>query len=395
VDIALSVKDIHKEFILPHERHSSLKAVLMRTRDRGYEMQHVLRGVSFDIPKGEFFGIVGRNGSGKSTLLKILAGIYQPTSGTVERDGSLVPLIELGVGFNPELSARDNVYLNGAMVGFSRRQVDGMYDDIVEFAGLSQFMDQKLKNYSSGMQVRLAFSIATRTKADILLLDEVLAVGDADFQRKCLAYFHDLKQSGATVIFVSHSMDSVREFCDRAVLLEQGELVAAGTADEVAQAYTRLFSPPPEPESEGADGQRFGTGDVRFEHAEVSPEFTETDDDIAITARLSPRAGFDRRVRLGVLIRTAEGTHVLGSNSATATEARAFEAEVTGSTDIHWHVPNILNDGDYSVTLIAADAASHEILEQWDEAAHFSVRREPRTTNLMAPSISLAVVPVG
>jgi len=196
-----------------------------------------LKDINFEIKKGEFFGIVGRNGSGKSTLLKILAGVYTPTTGAVTVNGNLTPFIELGVGFNPELSGRDNVYLNGALLGFNRKQMDEMYDDIVEFAELKDFMDTKLKNYSSGMQVRLAFSVAIRAESDILLIDEVLAVGDAAFQQKCFNYFEKLKKNRQTVIFVTHDMESVRRFCNRALYLEKGVLKDIGKTTKIADMY--------------------------------------------------------------------------------------------------------------------------------------------------------------
>lgn len=243
-DIAIRVQDVVKEFRLPHEMNNSLKSLIVHPfRKRStVERQRALRGVSFEIKQGEFFGILGRNGSGKSTLLKMLAGIYQPTSGEVRLTGKLVPFIELGVGFNPELTGRENVYLNGALLGFSKREIDARYDDIVEFAELHDFMDQKLKNYSSGMQVRLAFSVATRAEADILLIDEVLAVGDAEFQRKCFDYFKSLKKRGITVVFVTHDMNAVKEYCDRAILVEGGVITCEGEASRVAKEYTKLFS---------------------------------------------------------------------------------------------------------------------------------------------------------
>ena len=217
-DIAIKVTDLHKSFRLPTERAWGLKqAIFNRLRGiKGYKDQKVLRGLNFEIKKGEFIGIVGRNGSGKSTLLKTLAGIYYPEKGEIVVDGTLVPFIELGVGFNPELTGRENVYLNGAMLGFSNAEMDKMYDEIWDFAELKDFQDQKLKNYSSGMQVRLAFSIAIRAKGDILLLDEVLAVGDAAFQQKCNDYFESL-HGNQTVILVTHTMSNVRKFCDRAI----------------------------------------------------------------------------------------------------------------------------------------------------------------------------------
>lgn len=239
---AIEVKNLHKSFRLPTERSWGLKQALFnRLRGvKGYKDQKVLKGLNFTIKKGEFVGIVGRNGSGKSTLLKILAGIYYPSKGQIMINGTLVPFIELGVGFNPELTGRENVYLNGALLGFSNKEMDAMYDDIWEFAELKEFQDQKLKNYSSGMQVRLAFSIAIRAKGDILVLDEVLAVGDAAFQQKCNNYFASLK-GNQTVILVTHSMNDVRKFCDRAILVEGGKIIDDGDPSRVADEYLDLF----------------------------------------------------------------------------------------------------------------------------------------------------------
>lgn len=238
----IHVEDLHKSFRLPTERAAGLKQAIFNWLKgvKGYTEHKVLNGINFDIKQGEFVGIVGRNGSGKSTLLKLLAGIYCPEQGSITVDGTLIPFIELGVGFNPELTGRENVYLNGALLGFSRKEMDAMYDEIVRFAELEQFMDAKLKNYSSGMQVRLAFSIAIRAKGDILILDEVLAVGDAEFQQKCNDYFAGL-HGNQTVILVTHSMENVRRFCDRAILIEQGSIAAEGRPEDVAKAYENLW----------------------------------------------------------------------------------------------------------------------------------------------------------
>ena len=238
----IKVRDLYKSFRLPTERASGLKQAILNWFKgiKGYTEHQVLKGVSFDVHDGEFIGIVGRNGSGKSTLLKLLAQIYFPEKGNIEVEGIIVPFIELGVGFNPELTGRENVYLNGALLGFSRKEMDAMYDEIVHFAELEQFMDAKLKNYSSGMQVRLAFSIAIRARGDILILDEVLAVGDAEFQKKCNDYFASL-HGAQTVILVTHSMDNVRKFCDRAILIEDGRVAAEGEPEEVAKAYEKLW----------------------------------------------------------------------------------------------------------------------------------------------------------
>ena len=241
--VVISVKNLHKSFKLPTERAGGLKnAIFNRLKGiKGYKTQKVLNGLSFDIRKNEFVGIVGRNGSGKSTLLKTLAKIYFPEKGEVEINGTLIPFIELGVGFNMDLTGRENVYLNGALLGFSNKEMDAMYDEIVDFAELRPFMDQKLKNFSSGMQVRLAFSIAIRAKGDILLLDEVLAVGDAAFQQKCSDYFAAIKGK-QTVILVTHSMENVRKFCTRAILIEDGKIKLDSTPDKVADAYEKLWS---------------------------------------------------------------------------------------------------------------------------------------------------------
>jgi ABC-type polysaccharide/polyol phosphate transport system ATPase subunit len=240
-DIAISVQNIHKDFILPQHKNTTFKQTVVNIVKKNKKVtQKVLDGVSFDVYKGDFFGIVGRNGSGKSTLLKLIAGVYTPTAGHIEINGGLTPFIELGVGFNPELSGRDNVFLNGALLGFDNKQMNAMYDEIVEFAELEPFMDQKLKNYSSGMQVRLAFSIAIKAKNEILIFDEVLAVGDEAFQSKCLSVFEKYKATKQTVILVTHDMAMVKKFCNRAILLCEGKIIETGNPHSVADEYSRL-----------------------------------------------------------------------------------------------------------------------------------------------------------
>ena len=238
--IAVKVDHVSKYFKLPTEATNSLRTALVNRFKgiKGYKEQHVLKDISFEVEKGDFFGILGRNGSGKSTLLKIISEIYVPEKGTVTIDGKLVSFIELGVGFNPELTGRENVYMNGAMLGFSTAEIEAMYDDIVDFAELHEFMNQKLKNYSSGMQVRLAFSVAIKAQGDILILDEVLAVGDEAFQRKCNDYFQERKKSGKTTILVTHDMGAVKKYCNKAVLIENGLVKAIGDPFDVSDQYS-------------------------------------------------------------------------------------------------------------------------------------------------------------
>ncbi|KXT84096.1 ABC transporter ATP-binding protein [Streptococcus panodentis] len=283
-NIAVKVDHVSKFFRLPTEATQSLRTSLVNRFKgiKGYKEQHVLKDISFEVEKGDFFGIVGRNGSGKSTLLKIISEIYIPEKGTVTIDGKLVSFIELGVGFNPELTGRENVYMNGAMLGFSTEEVDAMYDDIVEFAELEEFMNQKLKNYSSGMQVRLAFSVAIKAQGDILILDEVLAVGDEAFQRKCNDYFKERKDSGKTTILVTHDMGAVKKYCNKAVLIENGLVKVVGNPDDVANQYS--FDNAVQPIKENSDSSE---GDQKqealvenFEVKLLSPSQITPDDEL-------------------------------------------------------------------------------------------------------------------
>ena len=238
---AVRIDRLSKTFKLPHQHYSTLKErALHPFASRTYDELRAVDGVSVDIVAGEFFGIVGRNGSGKSTLLKCLAGIYQTDAGEIAISGRLSPFIELGVGFNPELTARENVLINAIMLGLTRKQARERFDDIIAFAELEEFLDLKLKNYSSGMSVRLGFAVAVQVDADILLVDEVLAVGDAAFQQKCFEQFQALKDAGKTIIFVTHDMSAVERFCDRAMLLERGKLVHIGVPHDVAREYNQL-----------------------------------------------------------------------------------------------------------------------------------------------------------
>lgn len=262
-EIAIKVTSIGKTF-QPQSSSGTIKEAFItigrKITRKNKSIHHqgeytALKDISFEVQKGDFFGIVGRNGCGKSTLLKILAGVYTPTKGHVQVNGKLTPFIELGVGFNPELSGRDNVFLNGALLGFTHNQMEEMYDDIVNFAELHEFMETKLKNYSSGMQVRLAFSVAIRAESDVLLIDEVLAVGDAAFQQKCFDYFETLKENKKTVILVTHDMDAVKRFCNKALLIDDHIVKVMGSPIKVADRYMidNFISQPVDRQKEEAD----------------------------------------------------------------------------------------------------------------------------------------------
>lgn len=238
-NVAIKVENLSKTFTIPHEKITSVRGAFvdMFNRKRSYEQNKVLNKISFEVNKGDCFGVVGRNGSGKSTLLKILAGIYKQDSGKVSINGQISPFLELGIGFNPELSGRDNIYLNGSVLGLTKRQIDEKFDDIVRFSELERFMDQKIRNYSSGMQVRLAFSVSIHARRDILLMDEVLAVGDSNFKQKCLEQFNEFRNLGKTILFVSHDIGAVQRYCNKGIMLRDGVIEMYGTGDDVYNAY--------------------------------------------------------------------------------------------------------------------------------------------------------------
>lgn len=400
----ITVDHLHKSFKLPHEKTTSIKSfftTIGKKRKKNYGTQHALKDISFRVDKGDFFGIVGRNGSGKSTLLKLLAEIYQPTSGSVSVIGRLVPFIELGVGFNPELTGRENVYLSGALSGFSRKEIDEMYKDIVDFAELGPFMDQKLKNYSSGMQVRLAFSVATRAKADILLIDEVLAVGDADFQRKCFEYFKRLKKDKKTVVFVSHDMAAVREYCDKAILIDDSKLVFSGSSEEVAKEYTKLFLPEVY-EAEQRDKEKelrskdakWGSGGVDITDLSTSKAVYMPDSDtVVISYKVVGADGFEDTINPGFTIKDEQGQPVCGTNTNIALGKR--QRIVINSKNkvitIKWSVPNIFNAGKYTIDPAVLSASNGDTLQWWDEAGSFRVVNSKSTPYPVTPPIAIEI----
>lgn len=349
-EMAIRVDGVDKEFKLPHEKQNSLKslATSLGKGKKTFEIQHALNNITFEVSKGEFFGIIGRNGSGKSTLLKLLAGIYSPTKGEIIVNGKLTPFIELGVGFNPELTGRENVFLNGALLGFNRKEMNSMYKEIVQFAELEKFMDQKLKNYSSGMQVRLAFSIAIRANSGILLFDEVLAVGDSNFQRKCIETFRKLKAAGNTIVFVSHDLPTIEEFCDRVALINNGKLITVGEPGPIIMQYRGLMADTRVIQNE--ETNRSGTGEVKVTKLEVL-------DGNKITNRISEGSPFGIRLKykatkiitnpmFGLAIVDDKGTIITGPNTS---EEGFKTGEIKGEGSITARFPsNPLSAGHYT-----------------------------------------------
>ncbi|GAC1392493.1 MAG: hypothetical protein NVSMB46_08510 [Candidatus Saccharimonadales bacterium] len=397
VEKIITVDNVSKNFRLPQEKSGTLKSVFTRNfrhTNKGITTQHALTNISFDVHKGEFFGIVGRNGSGKSTLLKILAGIYQPTEGGITTKGKLVPFIELGVGFNPELTGRDNVYLNGAMLGFSKNEIDSQYDDIVEFSELKSFMDQKLKNYSSGMQVRLAFSMAIRAKADILLVDEVLAVGDADFQRKCFDYFKKLKLDKTTVVFVSHNMDAVREYCDRCVLIEKHKIKMIGDPEVISEEYIKMFNPPSvikeklsdeTKETEDKRQERWGDGLAQFTEVSIKDI---TKEEIVIVTKVTANSFYERPI-YGILIKNAAGHPICGTNNKIL---KKYCKKLNSDGDeLMWRIPNIFGTGTYTIDVAITHPDGITQSDWWHDATSFRIANTLTAPFIISPAIDVSI----
>lgn len=398
---AIQVTDMSKTFRLPHEKQSSIKSLLINFRKRRtYESQSVLNDISLDIEQGEFFGIVGRNGSGKSTLLKLLAGIYVPTKGKVAINGKLTPFIELGVGFNPELTGRENVFLNGSLLGFTRKEMEAMYQDIVDFSELERFMDQKLKNYSSGMQVRLAFSVAIRAESDILLIDEVLAVGDLDFQKKCYNYFMDLKKAGRTVVLVTHDMSAIRRFCTSCALIHDGKVKKVGKPDQIAELYEDL--------NLRAAENRLGEGQRQYKHREGSKDITinkvltydpktgTTQNTFSKSENIGIRIVYDvhkdtENPNLSFIIQDYE-ERVIFAPSNILKKAKTKDVKMGETIIMEIEVGNIFTDGEYTLTVAAESTQSEEIYDRIEFCHRFATAGQNPTHALIHPPYELKLI---
>ena len=363
-NVAISVKSVSKSFKLPHEKQGSLKGLFINVfkRKTSYETQTVLKNVSFNVKNGDFLGIVGRNGSGKSTLLKLLSEIYSPNKGSILINGKITPFIELGVGFNPELTGRENVFLNGALLGFTRKEMRALYDEIVSFAELEKFMDQKLKNYSSGMQVRLAFSIAIQAKSDILILDEVLAVGDEAFQQKCVDIFETYKAEKKTVVLVTHDMEAVRRFCNRAILIDKGKILVEGNPNKVASRYSELNR-----ESISEDESYFTNQNKNFSlHINNKPKFFTTGNQLHVTLKWKKNSEI---LNLGLGIVKKSGEFIYGTN----TFHQKIKNTLLKEGSINFEVHLDIGPGKYYLMAGAFGKTRHDVIEFIDQGPGFQV----------------------
>jgi ABC-type polysaccharide/polyol phosphate transport system ATPase subunit len=350
--VVIEAREVRKTFRIPDRRVDSLKERATHPlARRTYRELRALGGVSFDVHLGEFFGIVGRNGSGKTTLLKILASIYRADGGRIRMAGRLAPFIELGVGFNPELSSRENVILNGVLMGLSRQQARRRLDAVLEFAELEQFADLKLKNYSSGMMVRLAFSVMVEADADIMLIDEVLAVGDAAFAQKCMDVFRARREAGKTVVLVTHDMATVQSFCDRAMLIHDGELRYLGDPEEAALRYYRLnFAG----EGDGSPGENVPDVNARLIDAWLENPSGERVENVEQGEPIGFNVIFEARHDLanpvfGFHFLTADGVQVFGFNRALEASAAQDLLRAGQRVRISGTIENPLLPGRYHV----------------------------------------------
>ncbi|MFM9086330.1 MAG: ABC transporter ATP-binding protein [Acidimicrobiia bacterium] len=367
---AVAMRGVSKNFRIYHERNRYIKATLLRGRRARYEEFWALKDVTFEVPHGATLGFIGSNGSGKTTLLKCLTGIYVPERGEVSVDGNVAALLELGAGFHAELTGRENVYLNGAILGMSKRDVERNFDSIVDFAGLARFIDSPVKNYSSGMVVRLGFSIATHVHPEILLIDEVLSVGDQEFQRRSADKIDEFRREGRTIVVVSHSLELVRQLCRDVVWLDRGGVRAMGPADEVISAYTggrtAGAAAPAAP-----DARRSGTGDARIQAISILDDAGVAVTEAASGAPLVVRCELTAHARLEspvlhLAISTQGGAVAwAGSTQRGTASIRALDGPAT--IDVRFDALRLL-EGDYRLSARLSDASGgvdHDRLDDW------------------------------
>lgn len=375
---AVVLDNVSKRYRLYHERNDSLKSSFLNFRRGRYEEHWAVRDLSLEIETGTTFGIIGENGSGKSTLLKCMARILTPDAGTIQINGKVSALLELGAGFSPELTGRDNVYLNGAILGLPRSVLDRKLDEIVAFSGLESFIDIPVKNYSSGMFVRLGFAVAINVDPDVLLVDEVLAVGDEEFQRRCEQKFADLRASGRTIVIVSHAMGTMRNICDQLAWLNQGRLRDVGEPGNVVDDYVEevhaAAGPPPDPEG----GARWGTGEITIDAVElVDPtgtarETTRTGDSVRLRLHYTAHQRVERPV-FGVGVHRLDGIHITGPNTKQA-DIRVEAIEGSGQVDLVLD-RLLLLPGTYDLSAAAYDWTLQHAYDHRHRFQRFDVER--------------------
>jgi lipopolysaccharide transport system ATP-binding protein len=374
---AVVVDDVSKRFRLYREKPSSLKERFTRLKGSVHEDYWALRNVSLEVPRGTTYGLIGHNGSGKSTLLRLMAGIHRPTSGRIDVDGRVSALLELGAGFHPELTGRENIYLNGSILGLGRREINGKIDDIIEFAGIDEFIDSPVKIYSSGMFVRLGFSVAVHVEPDILIVDEVIAVGDEDFQRRCFDHLYRLRNSGATIIMVTHSLNLVQSMCDRAAWLDHGGLRAVGSAPDVVHKYLDEVNVVEAKRLENDAASEVVRSDevaIRSSHDLIrieDVEFLDAQGNATLTAspmeRLTLRVHWRSKLPLpeplfSFAVESEAGVYVANPGMQPSSEYRELSA---GEGYVDYQMDElVLGPGQYTFTVAAHDHAGTTILDK-------------------------------
>ena len=373
---AVVVRDVWKSFRLYHERNQYLKAAILRGRRARYDEFWALKGVSFEVPQGATFGVIGSNGSGKSTLLKCLTGILYPEKGSVEISGRVSALLELGAGFHPELSGRENVFLNGAILGLTKKEIERKFDDIVDFAGLHDFIDTPVKNYSSGMFVRLGFAVAAHVEPDVLLIDEVLSVGDESFQRRCAEKIDQFRRDGRTIVFVSHGLAQVAQLCETVAWIDKGNLQMVGKADDVIARY--LGESLPVASAPQERGSRFGTGEAQvvavtlLDGDGVPTEQPTTLDPLTIAIDITTHQPLQDLV-IQVNIDSDHGHMMWGTTSRRSGQALSL---VDGPARVELRIPSFpLLEGRYHLSVGITDSPETHMFDRWERRICFDVRQ--------------------
>jgi len=377
---AVVVDDVWKSFRLYHERNQYLKAAVLRGRRARYEEFWALKGIDFEVPVGSTFGVIGSNGSGKSTLLKCLTGILYPEKGSVQIHGRVSALLELGAGFHPELSGRENVYLNGAILGLTKKEINARFDDIVEFAGLPDFIDTPVKNYSSGMFVRLGFAVAAHVEPDVLLIDEVLSVGDESFQRKCAQKIEQFRRDGRTIVFVSHGLAQVEQLCETVAWIDKGDLKMVGPSGDVISAYSGQSHNAVR--IEGELGARWGSGEAEITSVKLLGADGQPLDVLTTHEPLTVAIDFKtfrplQDIVVNMRIDTLSGHAVWGTSTRRCSKAIGL---VDGDARAVMTMPHFpILEGVYELTLAVTDYTEMHPYDHWEKRIRFEVRQYTST----------------